>query len=498
MAITVKHLKVSTIPDTTDTDLVRPSDWNADHTIVGTNDIANGGTNSTATPTAGAVAYGTGTAYAFSTAGTAGQVLQSNGTSAPSWVTSPAAGAGGANTQIQFNNAGVLAGNSTYTMVSSVMKENGFNFVSQADVGSNPNQVPLNQYLGNMAYQDSSGVVLTGDARINGITAGLGAGQVATNTVYGKSAFGSNVTGASNLAVGQEALRVNTASNNTAVGYQAGYNNTTGTRNTFIGNIAGSTMSTGSECVFVGDFTGRDTLGSNNTFVGRASGYKTTSGATNSFFGYFAGSEVTTGSKNTIVGAYTGNQDGLDIRTASNYAVISDGDGGRLLSMASGYTLALDSAIPQTGTGITFPATQSASSDANTLDDYEEGTWTPSFASSGGGETIAYGSQRTGRYTKIGRVVYFQFDVELSSKSGGSGDARITGLPFTSENLPVTGGATAVFWANTTTYAPAFGNVSLNSTRLDIRANTTTNSIVFSWADITATTRLIMFGFYTV
>ena len=58
--------------------------------IVGTVAIANGGTNGTATPVAGAVPYGTGTAYAFTAAGTSGQVLQSNGASAPTWVT-PAA-----------------------------------------------------------------------------------------------------------------------------------------------------------------------------------------------------------------------------------------------------------------------------------------------------------------------------------------------------------------------------------------------------------------------
>jgi hypothetical protein len=52
--------------------------------------INRGGTNGTATPTAGAVAYGSGTAYAFTAAGTSGQVLQSNGSSAPSWVTSTA------------------------------------------------------------------------------------------------------------------------------------------------------------------------------------------------------------------------------------------------------------------------------------------------------------------------------------------------------------------------------------------------------------------------
>ena len=55
--------------------------------VSGTLPIANGGTNTTTTPTAGAVAYGTGTAYAFTAAGTAGQVLTSNGAGAPTWAT---------------------------------------------------------------------------------------------------------------------------------------------------------------------------------------------------------------------------------------------------------------------------------------------------------------------------------------------------------------------------------------------------------------------------
>lgn len=54
-------------------------------TLGGTLAIASGGTNGSATPTAGAVAYGTGTAYAFTSAGTAGRVLVSNGTSAPTF-----------------------------------------------------------------------------------------------------------------------------------------------------------------------------------------------------------------------------------------------------------------------------------------------------------------------------------------------------------------------------------------------------------------------------
>jgi hypothetical protein len=53
--------------------------------VTGVVAIANGGTNGSATPTAGTVAYGTGTAYAFTSTGTTGQVLLSNNTSAPSW-----------------------------------------------------------------------------------------------------------------------------------------------------------------------------------------------------------------------------------------------------------------------------------------------------------------------------------------------------------------------------------------------------------------------------
>ena len=59
----------------------------APYFISGVLPIANGGTNATAAPTAGAVPYGTGTAYAFTAAGTSGQALLSNGASPPTWGT---------------------------------------------------------------------------------------------------------------------------------------------------------------------------------------------------------------------------------------------------------------------------------------------------------------------------------------------------------------------------------------------------------------------------
>ena len=66
---------------------------------------------------------------------------------------------------------------------------------------------------------------------------------------------------------------------------------------------------------------------------------------------------------------------------------------------------------------------------ANKLDDYEEGTWTPVLAFSGGG-TISY-TQQGGSYTKIGRIVYVTGVIITSSISGSSGDVQIQGLPFT-------------------------------------------------------------------
>jgi hypothetical protein len=84
------------------------------------------------------------------------------------------------------------------------------------------------------------------------------------------------------------------------------------------------------------------------------------------------------------------------------------------------------------GVGITFPATQSASSNANCLDDYEEGTWTPVITGSGGG-TLTY-NFISGVYRKVGSMVYLQFGVNVASRSGGSGEILIDGLPFTSIN----------------------------------------------------------------
>jgi hypothetical protein len=104
-------------------------------------------------------------------------------------------------------------------------------------------------------------------------------------------------------------------------------------------------------------------------------------------------------------------------------------------TLLSASTIGVGGTTPSTsGAGISFPATQSASSNANTLDDYEEGIWTPIVAGASTAGSVAY-NNRYGYYTKIGRLVYLSFDLDVSSFSGGAGGLSLVSLPFPGTNL---------------------------------------------------------------
>jgi hypothetical protein len=102
------------------------------------------------------------------------------------------------------------------------------------------------------------------------------------------------------------------------------------------------------------------------------------------------------------------------------------GYGGTQMALINQYGIGLGATTPSSGTGITFPATQSASSNANTLDDYEEGSWTPSFGSFDGTYSV-----RQAVYTKIGKVVTVQ--VHMSAATLGTSSSNtisVSGFPF--------------------------------------------------------------------
>jgi len=100
----------------------------------------------------------------------------------------------------------------------------------------------------------------------------------------------------------------------------------------------------------------------------------------------------------------------------------------QLFSVEKDKSLALQGATPQSGIGITFPATQSASSNANTLDDYEESTWVPTITAQTG--SITSTSLTSANYTKIGRLVTAAVSFNITNAGTGSGSCLVT-LPFT-------------------------------------------------------------------
>jgi hypothetical protein len=136
--------------------------------------------------------------------------------------------------------------------------------------------------------------------------------------------------------------------------------------------------------------------------------------------------------------------------------------------MKEGQTLALDSAVPNAGTGITFPATQSASSDANTLDDYEEGTWTPTVTNAG---ITSYSS--SGIYTKIGNAIYLQAKITLTNVGTASGSMSIQSLPFT----PASGSKFASAYRNDSTGVMGF--TSCEGSTLYVLSPTWTNTYIY-------------------
>lgn len=103
---------------------------------------------------------------------------------------------------------------------------------------------------------------------------------------------------------------------------------------------------------------------------------------------------------------------------------------------------------------IKFPAAQSSSSDANVLDDYEEGTWTPGVTFGGGSTGMTF-TTRTGRYTKVGRMVTVHGEMQFSAKGSSTGTAYLTSLPFTVANNEASRMGTALAYYNAMTLTAA-------------------------------------------
>ena len=149
---------------------------------------------------------------------------------------------------------------------------------------------------------------------------------------------------------------------------------------------------------------------------------------------------------------------------------------GTTFATGNQYGIGLGTAVPSSGIGIAFPATQSASSDANTLDDYEEGTFTPTWLGSTTNPTVS--GMQTCTYTKIGRLVTITGDMYATSVSSGSGNLSIGNLPFTAASgaTSYSGVAFGLTTGWNSTGSPTRGYVGSNSNAVQLYTNASSDS----------------------
>lgn len=142
----------------------------------------------------------------------------------------------------------------------------------------------------------------------------------------------------------------------------------------------------------------------------------------------------------TVIATTWANTTLTDIATALTNSLSTDGStvsvslSGKTMSGGTFSGPTVTSILTLTGGQIAFPAVQIPSANVNTLDDYEEGTWTPTVTFTvPGNVNVAYGT-RIGTYTKIGNQVSITFSIATSTftHTTSTGVMLITGLPFTS------------------------------------------------------------------
>jgi hypothetical protein len=166
-------------------------------------------------------------------------------------------------------------------------------------------------------------------------------------------------------------------------------------------------------------------------------------------------------------------------------SVTNTGSGNNVLATTPSFasTLGVGGATAAaSGAGVSFPATQSASSDANTLDDYEEGTFDVAITPASG--SVVMSNVRL-QYTKVGRQVTVTGECNITSVSTPSGAVTIGNLPFVNSGNAQRSSRTGFFIrASSFTGAPlgvCTGFINVNVSVIDVSA---VNNFVF--ADIGA------------
>jgi len=150
--------------------------------------------------------------------------------------------------------------------------------------------------------------------------------------------------------------------------------------------------------------------------------------------------------------------------------------------------------IGTSGKGIDFSAVTGGTGTAtgNVLNDYEEGTFTPTLQFSGLSVGVTY-STRTGIYTKVGRIVHFSGRIDLSSKGTSVGDATIAGLPFAANT-----GAASVGYQSSIAPSDKQAILTIDTSSLIVRYASGTTTAASTDTNFSNSSILIFAGTYAV
>ena len=356
-------------------------------------------------------------------------------------VTTVAAGAAGSDTQVQFNDGGAFGADSglTFNKTTDALTVGGdLVFSSNAAIRRNTSLGAQTGALtlsgaGSVAPADGAFAILFGNQHANAGDITLGLGTVAGAQLQVLQGDGT------------AALTVDGATGTLTV---------SGPGKHVVRDVA----------IHAGAFICRNTgIGANSGYLGIAGGgdLSQSEGAVAIVYG-----NQNAGHGDILLGL--GNVASAELRVVRSDALTALTINGATGVMAVNY-------------GIQFPATQVPSTNANTLDDYEEGTWTPTI----GGTTSASGqaySTQSGSYQKVGKCVHVWYLVALSTLGTITGSARLEGLPFPIASLTAgTHGVSMAGWAGTTTAATmifAFPTEGTSTAILGIITAATTNAFV--------------------